>query len=332
MIKKKWLAVIVTLLLVFGTMAGVGANNDDNCPAAPAVAAELLREAGIEQLGPYVSQVSREMKKGAVFQGVDKCDVEAYREKIRDFLSELGVVFNPSRYRGMSLWLDGNSFIGEEEGTLVEQWTDISGNYNHATQNQESKRPEVAYPFLNADNEEDLGLPVVRFDDSNEQSFVFERAVLPVNGDFTFSVLLNVPAGVTADHDVILSQYPSSGISDGDMIFYSRTTLGNADQQVRLWIRGGVELVGSDIRGQGWVHLCITRSGDTWTLYENGVIADTSSVNVNIIQDEATLSAVASFDTRHFNGDIAEVLAYNRALSNTERIALENYLNTKHGL
>lgn len=64
--------------------------------AAPAVATELLKEAGVSHRygknGNYISDVAQAMENEAVFQGVEKSDVEAYREAVEAFLTELGAL------------------------------------------------------------------------------------------------------------------------------------------------------------------------------------------------------------------------------------------------
>ncbi|AOT68177.1 hypothetical protein [Geosporobacter ferrireducens] len=63
-------------------------------PAAPAVAAELLSEAGLKakygKNGNYISDVAKEMGPGATFKGIQKSDVNAYRNAVKAFLIELG--------------------------------------------------------------------------------------------------------------------------------------------------------------------------------------------------------------------------------------------------
>lgn len=89
---KKWLTVLV-LAMVFCSMilvpVAASATDDIGQPAAPAIAAELLRAAGVKPIGPYVSEVARAMGQGATFNGIDKSDVDAYRAEVEAFLSEL---------------------------------------------------------------------------------------------------------------------------------------------------------------------------------------------------------------------------------------------------
>lgn len=66
------------------------------CPAAPAVAGELLDMPGVtysNTRGYYISAVADQMGPGTDFNGVTKCNTEAYRAAVKAFLIGLGVTF-----------------------------------------------------------------------------------------------------------------------------------------------------------------------------------------------------------------------------------------------
>ncbi|RQD84297.1 DUF1565 domain-containing protein [Methanosalsum natronophilum] len=114
--KSKWLAILVATMMTLSLAVGVAVANPgqgqgppdhaqnnnrggagEDCPAAPAVAAKLLSEAGVNHRygegpdgGNYVSDVAREMGPGTDFDGVEKCDEDAYREAVAEFLVEQG--------------------------------------------------------------------------------------------------------------------------------------------------------------------------------------------------------------------------------------------------
>ena len=97
---RKILAVAVALAMVFGLMSGIAvAGNDDEeeRPAAPAVANRLLDEAGEDRrygFGPnggnYIRDVAQEMGPGADFDGISKCEVDEYEVAVAEFLVEQG--------------------------------------------------------------------------------------------------------------------------------------------------------------------------------------------------------------------------------------------------
>lgn len=95
---------IVALILIFILLATLGTPalaapggkkgpaGKGPCPAAPAVAASLLKETGTGHRlnsGNLISLVAREMGPGTDFQGIPKTDRTAYRAAIREFLDDL---------------------------------------------------------------------------------------------------------------------------------------------------------------------------------------------------------------------------------------------------
>lgn len=67
-----------------------------DCPAAPAVAARLLRDAGKnmndEDVKNYIAQVAAHMGPETYFDGVDKCDLDGYEAAVEAFLEEIGAL------------------------------------------------------------------------------------------------------------------------------------------------------------------------------------------------------------------------------------------------
>ena len=87
------------------TANGVMAEQEDH-PAAPAVANELLKDAGIKARygqgrdgGNYISDVARHMGPGTDFNGVKKTDVDAYRKAVALFLIKQGADVGEDLYK-----------------------------------------------------------------------------------------------------------------------------------------------------------------------------------------------------------------------------------------
>jgi len=298
----------------------------------------LLREAGIEQLGPYVSQVARETKgRNATFLGeYDKYDPE-YRDQVRDFLSGLGIVFSPARYRGMVLWLDGNSFIGECEGTAVTEWQDVSGQDYNAVQSVENRQPIVVYPFNDTEGEKDLSRPAVRFDGSDNLVLVDEAK----------SIASDV-SGITMF--VVRKAERTSGSS---MVYTSiSTNIANVNQRASSLMSDGkyFALAGRRLDDDAYTVLRSNKEGTlNWHIHTNvinyeeangSIYVDGTHLLTNDFLTEGNTSNTDSLrstigsqsnDAFFFSGDIAEVIIYNRALSDAERSAVDSYLQGKYG-
>ena len=65
-------------------------------------------------------------------------------------------------------------------------------------------------------------------------------------------------------------------------------------------------------------------------IFVNGKIGASSSYSVSNTDSGINIGAFAEFNT--FEGDIAEVLVFNRTLSNSEQNAINVYLNNKYGI
>ena len=100
---KKLMTVTLVMLFVFGLLAGTALAENNENPAAPAVANELLREAGESNRygsgrdgGNYIRDVAHEMgshdedEKNTDFHGVEKYNQEAYKAAVAAFLVEQG--------------------------------------------------------------------------------------------------------------------------------------------------------------------------------------------------------------------------------------------------
>lgn len=72
-------------------------------PAAPAVANAILKEFGVSHryhitgktYGNYISNVAKTMENGAMFNGVSKDDVAAYKSAVMAYLIEKGAIVTP---------------------------------------------------------------------------------------------------------------------------------------------------------------------------------------------------------------------------------------------
>ena len=332
-IKKKWLVVLLAVIMVLSFVGGTTLAQEEY-PAAPAIAAELLRDAGVEQLGPYVSQVARETRgREAEFQGLKKSD-DGYREAVRDFLSNLGIVFSPARYSGMVLWLDGSSFVGEDPGTAVEEWPDVSGKEYNAT--KRNGTPTIVFPFEN-DEGTDFSLPAVRFNGSTNFELTDEAA----------SIASDV-SGIT----VFVAR--QTNVTNRSMVYTSiSTNVGFVNQRASTLMRVGniFALAGRRLDSDPYTVLDFGTVGTTaWHLHtsiinyaaaEGSIFVDgthegtgnfLTSGNTSDTDSLRSTIGSQSDDAFYFTGDIAEIIIYNRALSDAERSAVDNYLMSKYGM
>ena len=290
-------------------------------PAAPAIAAELLRDAGVRQLGPYVSAVARATGgPNAEFQGLYKCDPE-YRNAVRDFLVEQGgVAFSPGYLSGMVLWLDASAISEDDldESRNVEHWRDESGKGNDATQGSTSARPTYKEDAIG-------GLPAVEFKGSH-----FLAAAESDSWDLDYITIISVVQfNDLTNNRVIVNR--STAAKWVTYYYWHR------DQHFRMLV---------DPVQDNYFHanklpiqepLTITGDydGKSVNLWFDGVLQDTHEFdNGGVITKEEGGLYIGSLEgtSRFHKGYLAEIIIYNNALNDNDRERVEEYLMDKYGL
>ncbi len=217
--------------------------------------------------------------------------------------------FSPDDIAGLEVWLDASQ-LPLADGAYVDTWPSLVGSLVGANFNAAPYRPVMRANGLNS-------LPVVRFSPAGGLRW-------PSTGlDLQWTVIYvgRMVAGVGR---VVSAGYPPSNIAFGyhgglEDRFYIEGWFSVGQTQTANWkLYTGV---GEGAPGNAWV-----------AIYNNGVL----------LQAQAVTGGWKS--TFHLNGynptgseetcecEIAEVLIYNRALLDAERIQAEGYLRAKWGL
>ncbi|MBL0237502.1 MAG: hypothetical protein IPQ02_13050 [Saprospiraceae bacterium] len=202
------------------------------------------------------------------------------------------------------LWLDAAVGISQNAANQISEWKSKNNQYKAF---QDVAANQATYIPSSIGN-----LPAVRFNGSN--SFMEASSVFPVSKDYTV---------------VIVSQAfgPSQNIVGGNSrtIWMAGTTtptmLHNGDfaNQVKSSIDPGIEpsIIIAQYRNQN-------QQGQ---FYVNSLFADSAYCPQNL---DSSIFLSAYQKCCFFNGDISEIMIYDRIISSQERIALENYLFNKY--
>ncbi len=140
---------------------------------------------------------------------------------------------------------------------------------------------------------------------------------LPATGNFTLSGWVKIAQ--TSARSILFGQYVDA--QPGRMVFFSSDN--NNGSKARVYIAGGVELVGTTTIDDGqWHYLVLTRLGDTFILYIDGIAEAQASVGgisiyqgVNLCVGNLATTAGGQIVT---DGIIDEVAVYDYALSTSE--------------
>jgi hypothetical protein len=212
--------------------------------------------------------------------------------------------FSPIQISGLKLWLKADSLVLSDNDP-VSTWSDSSGNANDVTA-AGSARPTYKTNIQN-------GLPAVRFDGTSD--------VLTGTFTFDYGTILAVcnfnSAGNFPNYNgLVVTQ---NGALGSDDLF-----TGDGSGTTNLYNAGGLGPFGNNI----WINAVqmLDFSPLTTTKLIAGVDSTPlSKTSINIGNDPAAGS-------RFWNGDVLEVIIYDTALSDANRIRVQDYLIAKWAL
>lgn len=206
------------------------------------------------------------------------------------------------------MWLAADSITGKNDGDSVSTWNDQSGNNNNAVAVGAS--PVFRTNILN-------GKPVVQFTAASLQRM---RATPNVNLPYTIFAVARQRGG--ANGRVIGAVYPSANWLLGWWNSY----------QDAMYAEGFVKS-GTVAASTNWIQYTGKGTGSLTSFYKNGSLLAENALGTLGINSTIALSGYGAFSTEELsNCDIAEVLVYGTALNNTDRSAVEAYLNSKYNL
>ncbi|UTW63494.1 T9SS type A sorting domain-containing protein [bacterium SCSIO 12741] len=225
------------------------------------------------------------------------------------------------------LWLDASQIEGVSDDNNITTWNDLSGYDHHASNNSPSLKPNL---YLNEVN----GLPVVRFDGNNEElNGTFSSAGTPVT-TFTVCYFASANQG-SEDNDYVFSV--GSTASAGSMFNLARrkSNDGNADEYYSY--DGDTRYYGPTLSGQTWqiIHQELNSSATYHSLNLNGSNQTVTDFGSAISTDGIFRIGdyTSSVGTKHqFNGNLAEIIFYNRILNSAETNLVNSYLGGKYDI
>jgi len=211
---------------------------------------------------------------------------------------------------GLHLWLRADVGVSTDVGTSVARWADQSGNGRNAAMPTLARQPELVPGALN-------GLPVLRF--NGAQSLVLDVFATPT--DFTiFIVGKNAKVGTES---IILGP---AGNSPNNQLRWE-----NATEALFVGTGNGMPIITTNIGNTRVPHaLSVRYDGATMTVFRDG--GGVSSHQFVTTGPWTFASVGAFFSSVFLEGDIGEIMIYDRALSTVDQEAVNSYLRSKYGL
>lgn len=225
----------------------------------------------------------------------DRALSDAERQEIEAYLGVGRAPFDPMTIPGLNFWVAANSLV-LAEGADVWDWPDLSITGSGVIARQGQDNPPMFKP--DAGN----GLPAVRFARANNE-FMFGSVARPVS------------------HAFAVAKYGGTNFVSYDGLF-----------------TGGAELI---LTGDANLP-SLYPAGNTPTYYYNGEdstatrrgpMNEWAVLGISFATQWPSITPVIGSDRynadRYWEGDVAEILTYNRVLTTVERQDVEQYLMTK---
>jgi autotransporter-associated beta strand protein len=210
---------------------------------------------------------------------------------------------------GLVMWLDASQLTGLSDSDPMTTWTDMSGLGNHATKTAGS--PKYKTGALG-------GQPVVQFVKANGDKFT----TADLSSQFPTAATMLIVSTLRAANAYTLVKTDTGNNHDE---WWRYDGNGNsypaAFRNQRLEAYCAMPNSGS--------HVFAVSSSDSWQMWVDG---SSPGVALGNYSPGTTQDIGAGASGRGLEGDIAEVLSYNRTLSNDELNYLGYYLTAKYDL
>jgi type II secretory pathway pseudopilin PulG len=224
--------------------------------------------------------------------------------------------FSPVDLSGLQFWLKADVGI-TLNGSNVSSWADQSGNGHDAVQATDTYQPLLVDSQLN-------GEPIIRFDGNNDS---LQNNTLVVAQPYTLFYVVKDYVD-TNNYNWFINNYPTMALANynpslGYYTIYAGSWMTSSIPYPFGYSTISAIYSGADAKSNVWYNGSLATTGGNTG---NGGINATTGNYLYI----GTLAYNFSGESSTF--DVAEIIIYNSALSDTDRQSVENYLADKYGL
>lgn len=211
---------------------------------------------------------------------------------------------------GLHLWLRADAGVVADGSGLVSTWQDQSSNGRHASMPTLARQPQLIGNALN-------GRPVLRFGGAHSLSFS------TLVGPTQFSVFFVGLNRKTSFASMILGP---GGSSPNNQLRWESGT-----EALFVGTSNELPVVTSTIGDTRVYHaLSAVYDGASMTVFRDGAVRSTHAFSTT---GPWTFASVGSYYSSEFlEGDLAEIIIYDRPLTAAERDQVQTYLRDKYGL
>ncbi len=221
----------------------------------------------------------------------------------------------------ISLWLDASS-LGLANGADVLNWTDLSGNANHATQSTTANMPIFSTNIIGSN-------PVVRFRPTvpnRTQTWLNYNGVHLVGSPYSiFAVAARRSLGfkmVLGGTATTTNENLHWGWRDNTQ--FTQAQYGNDISRTLDINTASTFSIFSTVRNN-------TTSPWGRAIFQNGNLLGATENNITLLVNNQG-AAIGRYTTNYYDVDVAELIQYTSALNDAQRIIVDNYLSVKYGI
>jgi hypothetical protein len=224
---------------------------------------------------------------------------------------------------GLVLWLKGDKGITSDGNGGVSEWLDNSGNFNHARQPDAAKRPTLASNELGTN-------PALKFDGADDYLEVASSSSLAILGDITSFFVVKID-----DYDGYRAVWAKTAGAGGNIPAPWDYWMPPNDGRPNLLHGNGSGVLGAfqadaPLPTDRYAIAGFDRAGSTVNHYLDQALNGTGTINGTGGDGGLPLRIGTRGDLfTKLKGGLAELVIYNRALTDQERTQVQSYLQDK---
>lgn len=227
-------------------------------------------------------------------------------------------VFHPNYIDGLTVWLDPEYIASTySDGQAIPIWSDRSGYAYNAQQGTVSRQPLLKTNQIN-------GRPVVRFDGSDDFMDIDGPSIDRQN--CTVFVVFK-PTSASNSSRTLLA------MTDGDTSVRYAGIGGSGVQQNAMWTAEEDTVLTTTVDSPNeWAFFSILGTPEYLQVWKNGTFSGFAN-HTNPGTEDTTLRLGNYFSgSVYFQGDVAEIVIFNRKLTDEERTDMELYFRYRYHL
>lgn len=229
-----------------------------------------------------------------------------------------GGAFSPDDLSDLRCWYVAES-IGIADGAAVGTWADQSGNAFDLTQATAANKPTYQTADLN-------GLATVEFDGSNDyMTSGISAGMSPSTGQWTTFAVFNTDT--IAGDGIIINSDETTGAPRASQ--YMRVTGAGFQSVPNAMVN---EYAGVTLSASTWYVGEVVRNATHCEAFVDGSSDGATAIGTPGGEDDPFYVSFHPAASVYFDGRIAEIIGYSRALTSGERTQVRDYLNDKYGL